>query len=107
MELPEGVLAADITTQGAKHGKNEFGRSGYGGLCPPSGSHRCFFKLYALDSGLGLKAGAGKSGLLQAMEGRILAQGQLIERYSLDNSSLLMSSERKQNVGRVSFRSHR
>ncbi len=79
--LPENVPAVDITSEGAKHGRSGFGRSGYGGPCPPSGSHRYFFKLYALDSGLGLEAGADKSGLLQAMEGHILAQGQLMGRY--------------------------
>ena len=79
--LPEGVPAVDITPQGAKQGRNGFGRTGYGGPCPPSGSHRYFFKLYALDSGLDLEAGASKSDLLQAMEGHILAQGQLMGRY--------------------------
>lgn len=79
--LPEGVPAVDITPEGAKHGRSGFGRNGYGGPCPPSGSHRYFFKLYALDSELGLEAGADKSDLLQAMAGHILAQGQLMGRY--------------------------
>lgn len=79
--LPEGVPAGGVTPQGARHGTNGFKRTGYGGPCPPSGSHRYFFKLYALDSGLGLEAGASKSDLLQAMEGRVLAQGQLMGRY--------------------------
>ena len=79
--LPENVPDVDITPEGAKHGRSGFGRIGYGGPCPPSGSHRYFFKLYALDSGLGLEAGADKGNLLQAMEGHILAQGQLMGRY--------------------------
>lgn len=79
--LPENVPDVDITPEGTKHGRSGFGRSGYGGPCPPSGSHRYFFKLYALDSGLGLEAGADKGNLLQAMEGHILAQGQLMGRY--------------------------
>jgi len=79
--LPENVPDVDITPEGARHGKSGFGRIGYGGPCPPSGSHRYFFKLYALDSELGLEVGADKSDLLQAMEGHILAQGQLMGRY--------------------------
>ncbi|MCH7786195.1 MAG: YbhB/YbcL family Raf kinase inhibitor-like protein [Chloroflexi bacterium] len=79
--LPEGVPAGEVTPQGARHGTNGFGRTGYDGPCPPSGSHRYFFKVYALDSELEEVAGADKGDLLQAMEGRILAQGQLMGRY--------------------------
>jgi Raf kinase inhibitor-like YbhB/YbcL family protein len=62
-------------------GKNSWGKTTYGGPCPPSGTHRYFFKLYALDTNLGLKAGATKEALLKAMEGHVLAQGELMGKY--------------------------
>lgn len=70
-EEPQGVL-----------GKNSWGRTGYGGPCPPSGTHRYFFKIYALDTMLNLDAGASKKEVIRAMEGHILAEGQLMGRYS-------------------------
>ncbi|MFQ5788515.1 MAG: YbhB/YbcL family Raf kinase inhibitor-like protein [Thermodesulfobacteriota bacterium] len=66
---------------GAKQGTNDFRRIGYGGPCPPSGTHRYFFKLYALDNVLDLDAGATKSQVVGAMKGHILGEGQLIGRY--------------------------
>ena len=66
---------------GARTGKNDFGKVGYGGPCPPSGTHRYFFKLYALDTALGLNPGATKADLLAAMQGHVLAEGQLMGRY--------------------------
>jgi Raf kinase inhibitor-like YbhB/YbcL family protein len=66
---------------GAKQGVNDFGRIGYGGPCPPGGTHRYFFKIYALDAEIGLEAGANKRQLLKAMEGHILEQGQLVGKY--------------------------
>ena len=81
-ELPEAVRTGDATAQGALQGENDFGRIGYGGPCPPGGSlHRYFFKIYALDGILDLEPGAKKKDLLQAIEGRILAEGRLIGRY--------------------------
>jgi Raf kinase inhibitor-like YbhB/YbcL family protein len=67
---------------GSVDGKNSWGRTGYGGPCPPSGTHRYFFKLYALDTTLDLPAGADKSQLLQAMKGHILAQTELMGTYA-------------------------
>jgi Raf kinase inhibitor-like YbhB/YbcL family protein len=80
-ELAEDIPADKILPDGAKQGVSDFGRIGYGGPCPPSGTHRYFFKIYALDTELGLEAGANKRQLLKAMEGHILAQGQLIGKY--------------------------
>ena len=81
-ELPEGVPATEATTLGAGQGVNDFNDVGYGGPCPPGGSpHRYFFKLYALDVALGLEAGSKKRGLLEAMEGHIVAEGQLMGTY--------------------------
>jgi len=66
---------------GAKEGITSFGRPDYGGPCPPSGIHRYFFKLYALDKMLELDQSAKKEALEQAMKGHILAQAELIGLY--------------------------
>lgn len=63
-------------------GQNSWGRPGYGGPCPPSGTHRYFFKLYALNTPLNLTANTNKAQLLQAMEGHILTQAELMGTYS-------------------------
>ena len=62
-------------------GKNSWGRTGYGGPCPPSGVHRYFFKLYALDTMLSLKEGAAKKEIESAMQGYIIAKTELIGLY--------------------------
>jgi Raf kinase inhibitor-like YbhB/YbcL family protein len=81
-ELPEKVPTTDTLPNGARQGLNDFGRVGYGGPAPPPGKpHRYFFKLYALDTQLDLKPRATKQDLLRAMEGHILAQGQLMGTY--------------------------
>jgi len=79
--LPEAVPAEPTLASGAANGKNSWGRLGYGGPCPPGGTHRYFFYLYALDTRLVLESGATKARLLQAMEGHILDKGQLMGRY--------------------------
>lgn len=66
---------------GAVQGKNDWRRNSYGGPCPPSGTHRYFFKLYALDTTLNLGAGTTKADLEKAMKGHVLAQTQLIGVY--------------------------
>ena len=63
-------------------GKNDFGKSGYGGPCPPSGTHRYFFKIFALDRQLDLAAGSKRAQLDAQMRGHIMAQGELMGRYS-------------------------
>ncbi len=80
-ELEENIPPDETLPNGAKQGTSDFGRIGYGGPCPPSGTHRYFFKIYALDTELDLAAGARKHQLLKAMEGHILGQGQLIGKY--------------------------
>lgn len=63
-------------------GKNDFGKLDYGGPCPPSGTHRYFFKLYALDTMLELEEGANKKQLESAMPGHIIEEAQLMGKYS-------------------------
>ena len=63
-------------------GTNDFGKRNYGGPCPPSGTHRYFFKIYALDTKLDLKPSARRAELDAAMRGHTLAQGELMARYS-------------------------
>jgi Raf kinase inhibitor-like YbhB/YbcL family protein len=82
MSLAENVPSSPELPDGSKQGVNDFGQPGYGGPCPPPGKpHRYFFKIYALDIMLNLKSGATKNELLKAMDGHVLAQGQLIGTY--------------------------
>ncbi|MEE9289157.1 MAG: YbhB/YbcL family Raf kinase inhibitor-like protein [Bacteroidota bacterium] len=80
-ELPESVPPQKTLESRAKQGTNDFGKIGYGGPCPPSGTHRYYFKLYALGTEVGLEAGITKKELLKAMEGHIIGEGQLMGRY--------------------------
>jgi len=80
--LPEGVPARETLPDGSCQGINDFKRIGYGGPAPPPGKpHHYFFKLYALDAVIDLKLPATKKELLRAMEGHILAEGQLMGTY--------------------------
>jgi Raf kinase inhibitor-like YbhB/YbcL family protein len=80
--LPQNISKVDEPPSGGRQGRNDFRKIGYGGPCPPPGKpHRYFFKLYALDRELNLKAGAGKKEVEQAMQGHILAQTELMGRY--------------------------
>ena len=81
-ELAEGIPAKETLDDGAKQGKNDFGKIGYGGPCPPPGSaHHYHFKLYALDKMVGLRPGATKQQILDAMKGHVLAQAELVGTY--------------------------
>jgi Raf kinase inhibitor-like YbhB/YbcL family protein len=80
--LAEAVPPDAELADGSRHGQNSWRRLGYGGPCPPSGIHRYFFKLYALDAALDLAPSAGKEQLLQAMEGHILGQAEVMGTYS-------------------------
>jgi Raf kinase inhibitor-like YbhB/YbcL family protein len=63
-------------------GRTSFGTSEYGGPCPPSGTHRYFFKIYALDTKLDLKQGSGVKELQSAMSGHVVAEAVLMGKYS-------------------------
>jgi Raf kinase inhibitor-like YbhB/YbcL family protein len=80
--LPEAVPPDADLPDGSRHGRNSWRRLGYGGPCPPGGTHRYFFKLYALDTVLDLAPGASKKQLLQAMKGHVLAQAELMGVYA-------------------------
>ncbi|HXK94902.1 MAG TPA: YbhB/YbcL family Raf kinase inhibitor-like protein [bacterium] len=79
--LPEHVPPGKTLNNGAAQGTNDFRKLGYGGPCPPGGTHRYYFKLYALDTKLDLQPGATKPQVEKAMRGHILAQGQLMGKY--------------------------
>ena len=70
-----GEIAQSGLPPQAAQGKNSWPRTGYGGPCPPSGTHRYFFKVYALDTALHLGHSTCKAVLERAMEGHILAKG--------------------------------
>ncbi len=80
--LIENTPPAETLKGGGAQGKNDFEKIGYGGPCPPSGTHRYFFKLYALDSELPLKPGATKAEVEKAMEGHTIGQAQLMGTYN-------------------------
>ncbi len=75
-EIREGSVPA-----GASQGMNDFRKHDYGGPCPPSGTHRYFFKLYALDTTLDPGKGAAKASLERAMKGHVIAHAELIGLY--------------------------
>lgn len=76
--LPENCL----------QGRNDFGRIGYGGPCPPSGTHRYSFKLYALDIVLNVREGLTKNFLLEMINGHIIAATELVGKYSRRDNHL-------------------
>ena len=80
-ELQENFPKDKTLSNGAKQGITDFKKIGYGGPCPPSGVHRYFFKLYALDTKLNLEPGATKKQLEDAMKTHILAQAELMGKY--------------------------
>ncbi len=79
--LPENIPSKESLEDGALQGINDSHQAGYGGPCPPSGVHRYYFKVYALDTKLSLKPGVTKKALEDAMKGHILSEGQLMGRY--------------------------
>jgi hypothetical protein len=80
--LEEGVPKKDSLPNGMKQGTTDFRSIGYGGPCPPSGTHRYFFKLYALDASLNLPPSTTKKDLERAMQGHLLQQVALMGKYA-------------------------
>jgi Raf kinase inhibitor-like YbhB/YbcL family protein len=78
--LPEGAKSGNLP-KGTKEGRNDWKRTGYGGPCPPTGRHRYFHKLYALDNTLPEMKGPTKQDLEKAMSGHVLAKAELIGTY--------------------------
>ncbi|HXZ18572.1 MAG TPA: YbhB/YbcL family Raf kinase inhibitor-like protein [Candidatus Acidoferrales bacterium] len=82
-KLAEGMAKDPEMGDGSRQGRNDFGKIGYSGPCPPRGTvHRYFFKLYALDSKVDLKPGSTKSDVERTMKSHILAQSELIGTFS-------------------------
>jgi len=80
--LPEGVSKDARLADGTEQGRNDFGKTGYNGPCPPPGKpHRYYFKLFALDTNLDLKAGSRKKELEAAMKGHVLTQAEWMGTY--------------------------
>ena len=80
--LAEEVPDDESLSVGGLQGRNGFRAIGYGGPCPPSGTHRYFFKLYALDTLLELPSGASKADVIKAMDGHVLAFGEVMGQYA-------------------------
>ena len=78
---PQTGSIAEASASKGVQGTNDFGKSGYGAPCPPSGTHRYYFRVFALDCELDLHSGAKRSQLDAAMKGHVLAQSELIGRY--------------------------
>ena len=84
-DLPTATLSLAEATKalpaGARDGKNDWGKTGYGGPCPPIGRHRYFHRLYALDTVLGDRGPLTKAELLKAIEGHVLGTTELVGTY--------------------------
>ncbi|MBM3896911.1 MAG: YbhB/YbcL family Raf kinase inhibitor-like protein [Thaumarchaeota archaeon] len=80
--LKEGIETKPTLPNGSIQGKTDFGRIGYGGPCPPSGTHRYRFHIYALDTMLSLSAGSTKQQVLRAIQGHVLEEAETFGLYS-------------------------
>ena len=79
--VTEGIGVTSPRVGGGTQGKNGFGKTAWGGPCPPSGTHRYYFHLYALDTTLGLPAGAARQEMESPMRGHVIAEAELMGRY--------------------------
>ena len=79
---PQTNSVAEGSAPKGVQGTNDFGKSGYRGPCPPSGTHRYSFKIFALDRELELLSSAKRSQVDAAMKGHVIAQGELVGRYA-------------------------
>ncbi len=78
---PQTSSIGEGQSPGGTEGKNSFGKTGYDAPCPPSGSHRYIFDLYALDTALDLAPGSQREDVEKAMKGHVLAKGQILGTY--------------------------
>ncbi len=81
-ELGEGVVAGKTLADGSVQGKSSWGRNQYNGPCPPTGEHRYFFKLYALDTMLNLTSEASKADVIQAIQGHTVGTAEMMGVFS-------------------------
>ncbi|MFN8548272.1 MAG: YbhB/YbcL family Raf kinase inhibitor-like protein [Candidatus Eisenbacteria bacterium] len=93
-QLPEGVPPVAEVNSDYVQGRNSWSRYGYGGPCPPSGIHRYYFRVYALDSALKALHGASAEQLQEAMKGHVLAQGEIMGTYRRDPGAKRATAER-------------
>ena len=75
-------IVGGATPRNAVVGRNDFGKINYSGPCPPSGEHRYYFRIFALDTNLNLPAGASRKALEKALQGHVLGQTTLMGRYA-------------------------
>jgi Raf kinase inhibitor-like YbhB/YbcL family protein len=80
--MADGVGEEDGTASGGLQGRNGFGKLGYGGPCPPGGTHRYYFHLFALDTDLDAPPGSTRERIERAMQGHVLATAELMGRYT-------------------------
>jgi len=80
--LEEGVETKPTLPNRSVQGKTDFGRIGYGGPCPPSGTHRYMFHLYALDTNLNLPTGSTKEQVVREMQSHVLGEAEIVGLYS-------------------------
>ncbi len=80
--VDEWIMEREETENGAKQGLNDFGTVGYRGPCPPDGTHRYYYKIYALDSEIDLPSMITRTQLKNAMDGHIIDEGSLMGRYT-------------------------
>ena len=80
-KLAENIAKTDILDNGIKQGFNDFKKFGYGGPCPPTGTHRYYFKIFALNAILELTGEVTKDDLFKTMKPHIIAQGRLMGKY--------------------------
>lgn len=80
--VDEWIMEREITENGAKQGLNDFGTVGYRGPCPPDGTHRYYYQIYALDTEIQLPSKISNNQLKNAMKGHIIDEGSLMGRYT-------------------------
>lgn len=82
VELSRDIPPRKVLADGSMQGLNDFRKIGYGGPCPPGGTHRYYFKLYALDCRLDLSPGASKKLVMDSLEGHVIDRCELMGTYT-------------------------